>query len=72
MGLFDDDLFGGFFDLDGDGKTSLDEEFIAYDTLFDEDEDKDKDENLLSFDEDEDEDEDNDNDLFGFDEDDSF
>ena len=32
MGLFDmdnTDIFGGFFDLDGDGKVSWDEEFIA-------------------------------------------
>lgn len=25
-----DDLFGGFFDLNGDGKTSIDEEFLAF------------------------------------------
>lgn len=31
----DDDLFGGLFDFNGDGKTDLDEEFIAY-TMFQE------------------------------------
>jgi len=35
MGLFDDDIFGGFFDLNGDGKTSPDEEWFAY-MFFDE------------------------------------
>lgn len=34
MGLFDD-LFGGFFDLDGDGHTDLGEEFMAF-QLFEE------------------------------------
>lgn len=27
---FLDDLFGNLFDLDGDGKTTPDEEFLAY------------------------------------------
>ncbi len=32
MGIFDDDddLLGGLLDFDGDGKTSLDEEFMGY------------------------------------------
>jgi len=30
MGLFDSSLFGGMFDLNGDGKTDLAEEFMAY------------------------------------------
>lgn len=30
MSNHDDDFFGGMFDFNGDGKTSLDEEFIAY------------------------------------------
>lgn len=29
MGLFDD-LFGGFFDLNGDGHTDVSEEFMSY------------------------------------------
>ena len=29
------DMFGGFFDLNGDGKTSIDEEFIAYQIISD-------------------------------------
>jgi len=29
MGFFDD-IFGGFFDFNGDGKTTWDEEWIAY------------------------------------------
>lgn len=29
MGPFDD-LFGGFFDLDGDGRTDAGEEFLGY------------------------------------------
>lgn len=32
---FDDDFLGGLFDFDGDGKTSLEEEFLAY-CLFEE------------------------------------
>ncbi|MDD4493281.1 MAG: hypothetical protein PHV32_02870 [Eubacteriales bacterium] len=34
MGFFDD-IFGGFFDLNGDGKTTWDEEWIAYKILED-------------------------------------
>lgn len=30
MSLFNDDPFGGMFDLDGDGRTDLSEEFMAY------------------------------------------
>ena len=30
MSSKNDDILGGLFDLDGDGKTSLDEEYIAY------------------------------------------
>ena len=30
MGLFDNSLFGDMFDLNGDGKTDLGEEFMAY------------------------------------------
>lgn len=30
MSLFNDDPFGGMFDLDGDGRTDLNEEFMAY------------------------------------------
>ena len=47
MGLFDidnTDIFGAFFDLDGDGKVSWDEEFVARkiisDCLKDEEDDK--------------------------------
>ena len=29
MGFFDD-IFGGFFDFNGDGKTTWDEQWIAY------------------------------------------
>ena len=39
-----DDLFGGMFDFDGDGKTDIGEEFLAY-MMFEElskDEDKSK------------------------------
>lgn len=38
MGLFDidnTDIFGAFFDLDGDGKVSWDEEFIAHKIIAD-------------------------------------
>lgn len=34
MGFFDD-TFGGFFDFNGDGKTTWDEEWIAYKILDD-------------------------------------
>ncbi len=30
MGIFDDSLFGGLFDLNGDGKVDIGEEFMAY------------------------------------------
>lgn len=30
MSIFDDDFLGDMFDFDGDGKTSIDEEFLAY------------------------------------------
>ena len=39
MGIFDD-LFGGFFDLNGDGKTDLEEQFLATRILFDDDEEE--------------------------------
>ena len=39
MGFFDD-LFGGFFDLNGDGKTDLEEQFLATSILFDNDEEE--------------------------------
>ncbi len=35
---WDDDFFGGMFDLDGDGKTTIDEEWIAYNIIMGEDE----------------------------------
>ncbi len=40
MGFFDD-LFGGFFDFNGDGKTDVGEQFIALNMMgaFDDDED---------------------------------
>ena len=40
-----DDLFGGFFDLNGDGKTSIDEEFVAFQMLHDDEKNED---NLFS------------------------
>lgn len=30
MGIFDDSILGGLFDLNGDGKVDLGEEFMAY------------------------------------------
>lgn len=43
-----DDLFGGFFDFNGDGKTSLDEEWIAYKIIEDASK-KNKEKNSYSF-----------------------
>lgn len=55
MGFFDD-LFGGFFDFNNDGKTSWDEELLGMAILQDIDsasDDRDSDEDLFGFEDDE-------------------
>lgn len=47
-----DDLFGGFFDLDGDGHTDPGEEFLAF-QLFEEMEKEEREQRELSDDDDE-------------------
>ena len=71
MASKNDDLFGGMFDFDGDGKTDIGEEFLAY-MMFDElskDEEKSKDDSSTDFGEFDDFDEDiSDDDLDDLDE----
>ena len=56
MGLFDKSFLGGMFDLNGDGKIDISEEFMAYkmfeEVTRDDDDDEDSEDDLFDDDDD--------------------